>query len=387
MTLESSRTGPPPTGETLVEMLYVPLHGSFWLATHPDAEHPRSSDFLDHGPFVFGNGGVARVIESSESESDVSPGDYVAVFGHVPCSRADCYGCRVMHRYTECNYRESQVIGHGGNTRDGTYAERVYLPRYTFEVIYRADDNPSDSDIIPYMFAFLFADVRNALTRNQDTLRAKNMLLFGAGNSGKIATYIFLRSSANSRSLIVDGQSKRLQSLRDFEPERIQTFTISPEALRSLSSGDNTIGFRNKIRVITDQLKQATEGFFGTNNVNLLFDASSGNSAPIWDNDQVLGPNTHVLPFGFGSEYLLISKHLVQMSGLQITMSRGVGNLRNRREVIELIRSGGDDFIRSHLISDSKILNGLDEAQEFISRVYHKKQGHLEADSAIIRLR
>jgi hypothetical protein len=33
------------------------------LASHPDLRHPRRGDFLGDGRFVFGNGGVVRMLD------------------------------------------------------------------------------------------------------------------------------------------------------------------------------------------------------------------------------------------------------------------------------------------------------------------------------------
>ena len=47
-------------------------------------------------------------------------------------------------------------------------------------------------------------------------------------------------------------------------------------------------------------------------------------------------------------------------------MSRGVGNLRNRREVIELIKAGGSRFILRYLKGESRRLASLEEAIRFV---------------------
>ena len=92
-------------------MAYVPMHGSFWLASHPAGLHPRKQEFLRDGGFVFGNGGVGRVVATGSD--NVRPGDYVTIFGHAPCSHYNCYACTVLHRYTECEFKESTILGHG----------------------------------------------------------------------------------------------------------------------------------------------------------------------------------------------------------------------------------------------------------------------------------
>ena len=62
----------------------------------------RIHEFLDKNYFVFGNGGIKNY-NKHVSVDDVE-WNYVAVFGHYPCSNYDCYSCRVLHRYTECQY-------------------------------------------------------------------------------------------------------------------------------------------------------------------------------------------------------------------------------------------------------------------------------------------
>src|SRR4051794_3148949 len=87
--LVESELRSPRQGEILVEVAYVPMHGSFWLASHPAGLHPRKQEFLKDGSFVFGNGGVGRVVATGTDS--VRPGDYVTIFGHAPCSHYNCY--------------------------------------------------------------------------------------------------------------------------------------------------------------------------------------------------------------------------------------------------------------------------------------------------------
>ena len=211
-------------GEVLVEMMYVPLHGSFWLASHPEGIHPRKYEFLEEDYFVFGNGGVGRVIESTLDERDVRKGDYVCVFGHMPCDNYDCYACTVLNRYTECDYGESKILGHGKGSTEGTYGKYVILPRHAYEICYRAEEVPDEAALKAFMFGFLIADVRNALTRHADSLRMRRMLLVGAGFSGQIAAYIHNRTCPESCIFVIDSSKERLDKIKRIDPESIEAF-------------------------------------------------------------------------------------------------------------------------------------------------------------------
>ena len=63
----------------------------------------------------------------------------------------------------------------------------------------------------------------------------------------------------------------------------------------------------------------------------------------------------HCIPFGFGSHYVLLSKDIIQLSGLHLGMSRGVGNLRNRQETIELIKAGAGRFLNELLSGEFQV--------------------------------
>ncbi len=371
-------------GEILVKNLYVPMHGSFWLASHPHALHPRKNEFLEAGSFVFGNGGVAQVVDSREDEREVRVGDYVNVFGHIPCYNYDCYGCKVLHRYTECDYGKGGIIGHGKDAPDGTYAEYTVLPRYSYDVCYREDEKPGKEDLLPYMFGFLLADVRNALTRHPDALRTRRLFLVGAGYSGQIAAYIFHRTSPESQIFAIDVFEERLNRLKQISPKGIETYCIPEKVASQLNSAEPKLGFRNELAETIKDIAGNASKFFGGKKINLLFDSSSGNSAPLWDNRQILGPNTIAIPFGFGSEYVLLNKELIQNSGLNVLMSRGVGNIRNRKETLQLIRSGGGRFVNDFLVSESKELNGIDAAMDFINEMYNPPRPLFEIEHAYI---
>jgi threonine dehydrogenase-like Zn-dependent dehydrogenase len=353
-------------GEILVEILYVPMHGSFWLASHPNGIHPRRDEFLQSGGFVFGNGGVARVIATASKTSGPRPGDFVAVLGHVPCSHYNCYACTVLHRYTECEFKESGIIGHGKAAPDGTYARYAILPPYSYELCYRAEEKPGEEELLPFMFAFLLADVRNALTRHPDTLRNRRMLLFGAGQSGHIAAYIHLKSTPEAKLVVVEPSPERAASLKSLDPDAVEIYVPPKELVARLNAKDDMPRYREELGAVTDAIATTMKRHFGGRLCNLLFDASSGNTAPLWDNPRILSPACHCIPFGFGSDYVLLNQSLIQVSGLNILMTRGVGNLRNRREVIELIKAGGSRFIHRYLKGESRRLATLEQALGFI---------------------
>jgi len=353
-------------GEILVEMLYVPMHGSFWLSSHPAGLHPRKDEFMRDGGFVFGNGGVGRVVASHSKDSGARAGDYVTVFGHAPCSHYNCYACTVLHRYTECEFKESTIIGHGKGGHDGTYARYAILPPFSYEICYRAEEKPTEEMLLPFMYAFLIADVRNALTRHPDTLRNRRMLLFGAGQSGHIAAYIHLRSTPEAKLVVVEPSPERALSLKSLDPEAVEVYVPPKHIVSRLNGKDDMPRYRDELGGVVDAIAETMLKHFGGRLCNLLFDASSGNTAPLWDNPRILSPACHCIPFGFGSDYVLLNQGLIQVSGLNILMSRGVGNLRNRREVIELIKAGGSRFIQRYLKGESRRLGNLDEAIRFI---------------------
>ena len=65
-------------------------------------------------------------------------------------------------------------------------------------------------------------------------------------------------------------------------------------------------------------------------------------------------------------------------------MSRGVGNIRNRKEVIELIKAGANKFINEQLLSGTKELKGLDDAIHFIKKMQEPPRQLHEISHAFI---
>ncbi len=372
-------------GEILVRMLAVPLHGSFWLASHPAGLHPRRDEFLRDGHFVFGNGGTGLVVAVGPQARGVREGDFVAILGHIPCDHYDCYACNVLHRYTECDYNQGRILGHGKGAPDGSYGEHCILPPMSYELCYRREESPTPEQVLPFMYAFLVADMRNALTRHPDTLRNRRMLLFGAGNSALIAAYIHLHSCPEARIFAVDPSPERLAQLCALNPEAIQGYPLDPALATELNRQRHASDYRQNLRETIDDIREGAHTHFGGRSCNLLLDASSGNSAPLWDNAQLLAPSAHVIAFGFGSEHILLGKELIQLSGLNLLMTRGVGNIRNRRETIELIKAGASRFITDFLAADAIRLEGLDSAEAFIREQHEPAKDLFEIPRAYIQ--
>lgn len=353
-------------GEILVEMLLVPMHGSFWLASHPALLHPRREILLRDGGFVFGNGGVGRVVKLLDQSVEARVGDYIAIYGHVPCARENCQACRVHHRYAECEFKESTILGHGGGSADGTYSRYVILPCYSYEICYRADEAPDEEALRPLMYAFLFADVRNALTRDPESMRRRRLLLFGAGQSGRIAAYLFLQKNPDAKVVVVDSSLDRAAHLKSINSDAIEICVPPSSLVVRLNEFDTEVAvgkeFEQAVVAIVDTMRRHFDGQL----CDLVFDASSGNSAPLWTNAGVLSAGCHCIVFGFGSDHVTLDRHVLQISGLRFLTSRGVGTIENRREVIRLIKGDGSRFIDRFLRADATRLSGFEEAIGFV---------------------
>lgn len=360
------------SGEILVELLMVPIHGSFWLATDPRGVHPRYEEFLSAEEFVFGNGGVGRVIDASPDCRRVRCGDYVSVMGHLPCSHDNCHACQVLQRYTECEFGESMIVGHGKGAPDGTYAEYCILDEIACEVCVGADSQPSEQDLLPFMFAFLLADVRNALTRDVETLQRRRILIIGAGYSGHLAAWLLLRACPEAQIVVADINEDMLCSIARINTRSIHTVAL-PDPRR------NTWADEAK-RVLADALRDV----FGERKCEVLFDASSGNSTVLWADARVLGPGCHCISFGFGSDSLLLDKACLQVSGLKIMTSRGVGDASNRKASVELISAGAAASIIDYLVSHGRRLDGLDAAIKFVSRQHQSPDAAVRPPIAYI---
>ena len=103
-------------------------------------------------------------------------------------------------------------------------------------------------------------------------------------------------------------------------------------------------------------------------------DCTSGNAAPLWTDGKLLKETTTVIPFGFGSDHIVLNKDIIQKSGLTVLMSRGVGNIRNRRETIELIKSEEAKSFFMELLKDSVEKKGISNAAKFIQDVLNNRK-------------
>lgn len=355
-------------GEILVKNIYVPVHGSFWLSSSEKPAHPRIEEFLEKNYFVFGNGGVAKIVDKHISVDEVEIGDYVAVFGHYPCNNYDCYSCRVLHRYTECQYGQGKIIGHGKDSYDGTFSEYTILPKYSYELCFKRKDKPTNKDLMPFMYSFLLADVRNALTRIPELYKNNRMVLFGAGQSGSLAAYLFSNSSPNNKIFIIDNDLKKIQNLRKNIVSDIDYFIINKNLSNQLNKKIPSYDFADLINETIDEIAKKLNKFFNNKNLGLLMDCSSSNTSLLWSNNKILKENSFVIPFGFASNMILLDDMTIQKSGLTIMMSRGVGNQRNRKETIELIKRSKGNFIYNLFIKNAIKVRGIDNMIDKISQ-------------------
>lgn len=358
-------------GEILVKNLFVPVHGSFWLSSSEKPAHPRIQEFLIKNHFVFGNGGVSKIIDKHVSVDDADIGDYVAVFGHYPCDNYDCYSCKVLHRYTECQYGQGKIIGHGKDSYDGTFSEYTILPKFSYEICFKKKEKPSNKELMPFMYSFLLADVRNALTRIPELYKNNRMVLFGAGQSGSLAAYLFSNSSPDNKIFLVDNDLKKIENLKKVINSEIDYFVINKKISNELNKKIPSYDFADLISDTIDKISKKLNKFFNNKNLGLLMDCSSSNTSPLWSNNKILKENSFVIPFGFASNMILLDEMAIQKSGLTLMMSRGVGNLRNRKETIELIRRSKGKFIAELFFKNSIKVQGIDS---MIDKIKKRKQ-------------
>lgn len=358
-------------GEILVKNLFVPVHGSFWLSSSEKPAHPRIQEFLIKNHFVFGNGGVSKIIDKHVSVDDADIGDYVAVFGHYPCDNYDCYSCKVLHRYTECQYGQGKIIGHGKDSYDGTFSEYTILPKFSYEICFKRKEKPSNKELMPFMYSFLLADVRNALTRIPELYKNNRMVLFGAGQSGSLAAYLFSNSSPDNKIFLVDNDSKKIENLKKNINSEIDYFVINKKISNELNKKIPSYDFADLISNTIDKISKKLNKFFNNKNLGLLMDCSSSNTSPLWSNNKILKENSFVIPFGFASNMILLDEMTIQKSGLTVMMSRGVGNQRNRKETIELIRRSKGKFIAELFFKNSIKVQGIDS---MIDKIKKRKQ-------------
>lgn len=346
--------------EILVRIKSVPTHGSFWLATDPSAVHPRIGDFLRDGEFVFGNGGVGCVTSCGSSVKGVVPGDYVSIFGHYACEHHDCVPCHEYGRYVECFYGEGKILGHGGGALDGTFAQYVILPLGTWVRCFKADEFPADRDLIPFMYSFLVADVRNALSGVKLQKESNSILLFGAGLSGHIAVALLLSAfSREIRIIVADPDDDNLRSIRRLAPDMIRAVSL-PRGTLLHSNSPTQDSSKNDLHAASSLLARVIDEFFPRKRADLIFECSSGDSQIYWANTLVLRPRTMVILFGFGLKNLVLSPELLQTSGLEIRTSRGVGDRENMEEAVVFIKEAGFKMINRFILDRAKRFDSLE---------------------------
>lgn len=333
--------------EVLVELHFVPVHGSFWLATNPKALHPRLNEFMSQGEFVFGNGGVGRVLEVGPNNSEVFQGDYIAIFGHAPCKHEDCIGCWQRFQFTECDYNENIILGHGKGAPDGTLAQLVMLPKFSYQKCFSREENSERQQLLRLMFAFLVADVRNALTRSSRIRECKRMLLVGAGLSGFIAAQMQLIQNPSSQLVVLEERPDRAKALADLFPGSV-----------SVVDGDS------KRASDSEWIAEEVKHLFAGKLPDLIVDCSSGNSTSLWCNDRMLSAGTICIPFGFGSKGLNLSQEALQMSGMSIFTTRGVGTQENQSDVVKMINAGMLNAVLDFIICNSEEFNSLHDLLE-----------------------
>lgn len=348
--LKRTPLAPPKGSDILVRMLGVGLHGSFWLATHPELLHPRWKEFMQNGGFVFGNGGVGRVVALGPDVAPdaVAAGDYIAVFGHVPCDEPGCLSCRQAHRYVECEYNKATIIGHGKGGVDGTLAQYVHLPRETWGLCYKASDSPTKQDLLPFLYAFLAADVRNSLTRHPEGLQRNRALLIGAGLSGSLAASMLLQENPNCKIVAVDVSRQRAEAVSAMDPERIRA-VVAPD-----------------VETLSTQCKE----WFDGHGPDLVMDCASEDATSLWATPQIVRPGTLCILFGFGLKRLVLEHSLLQLSGLNIQMCKGVGDRENRKLALELLKGPtGQTVMRA--IEAAQRVPSLEALESLVYEYHH----------------
>ena len=165
--------------EILVKNIYVPIHGSFWLASDPNLKHPRIDEFMNKGGFVFGNGGIAQVIKSSPYLPNVKKGDFVSIFGHTPWKIMIVMPVLFYTVILNVSMKMEKFLDTAKVQMMELLQNILYchlnLTKFVLKVM-----NFQPKKLMPMMLSFLVADVRNALTRLPDVLKSQRMMLFGA---------------------------------------------------------------------------------------------------------------------------------------------------------------------------------------------------------------
>ena len=371
--LESRQLKPLSSNSLLIKILAVPTHGSFWSATNFRASFPRLDELLQNGEFVFGNGGVGQVVEVGKTVRKAKVGDFVAIFGHIGCQYDDCYACRTAQRYVECEYGESATLGQG--TYDGTYAEYTLIPEESLEVCYNYEEKPHLTDLLPMAFAFLVADVRNALTRIPNTLSRNRVLLISAGLSSHIAAKIILDANKAASIFVIEPNNSRLQSLISLDPNRIDGIDFNSQTL---------VGDR-EIKELSLLLGSKMRTHFDKKNCNFVIDCASADASSIWFNDRILSHDTMCIFFGFGVKEVNISSKLIQKSGLIIQFSRSPGDSQNQRSVIQFLKSSsGKSFIEQYFIKKMQHFDSWEKFETYIKSHNKLNTSHVTIPNCLI---
>ncbi|MGE4552088.1 MAG: hypothetical protein AB7D57_03190, partial [Desulfovibrionaceae bacterium] len=204
--------------------------------------------------------------------------------------------------------------------------------------------------LAPQMFAFLAADVRNALTRDPDLLRRRRVVLVGAGLSGRMAARLILDHNPEARILAVDVAEANARALADLDPARSAALALDPADPEAPA-----------------RLAREAEAFFRGRPCDLLLECSSGHTTPLWAHPGFFRPGLCCLLFGFGLRGLTLTPALLQCSGVKILTSRGVGTADNRRETVRLLAGPFGDFVRQHFVRRLTLLPSLEEVARLVA--------------------
>ena len=232
-------------------------------------------------------------------------------------------------------------------------------------------EKPKNKDLMPFMYSFLLADVRNALTRMPELYKNNRMVLFGAGQSGSLAAYLFSNSSPDNKIFIIDNDINKIKNLKKNIVSEIDYFLINKKISNELNKKIPSYDFADLINETIDKISKKLNKFFNNKNLGLLMDCSSSNTSPLWSNNRILKENTFVIPFGFASNMILLDDMSIQKSGLTIMMTRGVGNQRNRKETIELIKRSKGKFISDLFLKKAIKVQGIDN---MINKISNRKR-------------
>ncbi len=133
-------------------------------------------------PQIGGHEFVGKVMQIGPAVKGVKPGDYVACETHIPCGV--CYLCKTGNMHV-CS--DMKILG---VHRDGVFADYVVVPEV---VLWKVDKS------IPLEYASVMEPLGNAIhTLSYVDLRAKNVLITGAGPIGAMAIAVAKISGAAS---------------------------------------------------------------------------------------------------------------------------------------------------------------------------------------------